>query len=286
MQDPVQNSPSTGPSSAHPVQNSPSTPKNANFGHFFACRANIVTLAAQPSRAGRKLSPTGHGNTSVLKEKSPLHEVLRAVVKHFSPMHVHKSHFWPISTEQGRYFFHCGCMPSTGAIRWGDISFRTRPRPPTEPPILTRRNRHQQPGGADVMRAEGLGGHSTAAVRAAEPESTRAPSPTRLEATAWPAGPGRGAGGQRQGLAGLRGDAPIQTTATGPHWCGGRRRDRRAWPRCRRATAGPGQASRRRVQPHISDTEPPEWRAWLRRLWAAAGPGRASRRGAERSEDA
>lgn len=184
MQDPVQNSPSTGPSSAHPVQNSPSTPKNANFGHFFACRANIVTLAAQPSRAGRKLSPTGHGNTSVLKEKSPLHEVLRAVVKHFSPMHVHKSHFWPISTEQGRYFFHCGCMPSTGAIRWGDISFRTRPRPPTEPPILTRRNRHQQPGGADVMRAEGLGGHSTAAVRAAEPESTRAPSPTRLEATA------------------------------------------------------------------------------------------------------
>ena len=174
------------------------------------------------------MSPTGHGNTSVLKEKSPLHEVLRAVVKHFSPMHVHKSHFWPISTEQGRYFFHCGCMPSTGAIRWGDISFRTRPRPPTEPPILTRRNRHQQPGGADVMRAEGLGGHSTAAVRAAEPESTRAPSPTRLEATAWPAGPGRGAGGRRQGLAGLRGDAPNQTTATQPHWCGGRRRDRRA----------------------------------------------------------
>ena len=36
---------------------------------------------------------TGHGNTSVLKEKSPLHEVLRAVVKHFSPMRVHKSHF-------------------------------------------------------------------------------------------------------------------------------------------------------------------------------------------------
>ena len=214
------------------------------------------------------MSPTGHGNTSVLKEKSPLLEVLRAVVKHFSPMHVHKSHFWPISTEQGRYFFHCGCMPSTGAIRWGDISFRTRPRPPTEPPILTRRNRHQQPGGADVMRAEGLGGHSTAAVRAAEPESTRAPSPTRLEATAWPAG-AAGPGQHRK-----------------RRWCGGRRRDRRAWPRCRRATAGPGQASRRRVQPHISDTEPPEWRAWLRRLWAAAGPGRASRRGAERSEDA
>ena len=278
MQDPVQNSPSTGPSSAHPVQNSPSTPKNANFGRFFACRANIVTLAAQPSRAGRKLSPTGHGNTSVLKEKSPLHEVLRAVVKHFSPMHVHKSHFWPISTEHGRYFFHCGCMPSTGAIRWGDISFRTRPRPPTEPPILTRRNRHQQPGGADVMRAEGLGGHSTAAVGAAEPESTRAPSPTRLEATAgpaWPAGPGHGAGGRRQGLAGLRGDTQAHIRDTEPPvW--------RAWLRRLWAAAGPGRASRRRAEPPISVTSP----TGVEGAGGTGGPGRASRRGAERSEAA
>ena len=112
-------------------------------------------------------------------------------------------------------------MPSTGAIRWGDISFRTRPRPPTEPPILTRRNRHQQPGGADVMRAEGLGGHSTAAVRAAEPESTRAqPRPI---------------GGHRVA-------------------CGG-------WPRCRWAAAGPGRASRRRAEPDNSDPAPLVWRA-------------------------
>ncbi len=195
---------------------------------FVACRANIVTLAAQPSRAGRKLSPTGHGNTSVLKEKSPLHEVLRAVVKHFSPMHVHKSHFWPISTEQGRYFFHCGCMPSTGAIRWGDISFRTRPRPtdrasdpdaPKQTPATWRRRRNARRRARRAQHGGGEGGRAR--------EHTR-PSPTRLEATAWPAGPGRGAGGQRQGLAGLRGDAPIQTTATGPHWCGGHRRDRRA----------------------------------------------------------
>ena len=57
------------------------------------------------------------------KETSPLREVLRAVVKHFSPTRVHKSQFWPFSTEQGRCFFHCGCMPGTGAIRWGDVSF-------------------------------------------------------------------------------------------------------------------------------------------------------------------
>ena len=91
------------------------------------------------------------------KETSPLREVLRAVVKHFSPTRVHKSQFWPFSTEQGRCFFHCGCMPGTGAIRWGDISFRTRPRRPIEPPILTRRTRDQQTGGTGVMGTEGHG---------------------------------------------------------------------------------------------------------------------------------
>ena len=50
----------------------------------------------------------------------------------------------------------------------------------------------------------------------------------RLEAIAWPAGPGRGAGGRRQGLAGLRDDAPGHTPATRRRRCGGRRRDRRA----------------------------------------------------------
>ena len=58
-------------------------------------------------------------------------------------------------------------MPGTGAIRWGDISFRTRPRPPTEPPILTRRTRHQRP------------------------------SPTGVEGAGGTGGPGRGAGGRR-----------------------------------------------------------------------------------------
>ena len=113
--------------------------------------------------------------------------------------------------------------------------------------------------------------------------STRAPSPTRLEATAWPAGPGRGAGGRRQGQGkqqanapsnisdlaplvwrpprGLRGMAAVPVgsgrtgrttrrriqphTATRRHRCGGRRRD---LPRCRWAAAGPGRASRRRAE--------------------------------------
>ena len=34
-----------------------------------------------------------------------------------------------------------------------------------------------------------------------------------------------------------------------------------AWPRCRWAAAGPGRASRRRAEPHISDQAPLVWRA-------------------------
>ena len=109
--------------------------------------------------------------------------MLRAVVKHFSPTRVHKSQFWPFSTEQGRCFFHCGCMPGTGAIRWGDISFRTSPRRPIEPPILTRRTRDQQTGGTGVMGT---------------------------------AGPGRGAGGRRQGLAKQQANAPSNISDLAP----------------------------------------------------------------------
>ena len=55
---------------------------------------------------------------------------------------------------------------------------------------------------------------------------------------------GLGAGGRRQGLAGLRDDAPSERSATKRRRCGGRRGACGAWPRCRRAAAGPGRASR------------------------------------------
>ena len=189
------------------------------------------------------MSPTGHVNTSNSKETSPLREVLRAVVKHFSPTRVHKSQFWPFSTEQGRYFFHCGCMPGTGAVRWGDISFRTRPRRPTEPPILTRRTRDQQTGGTGVMGTEGHG---------------------------------RGAG---------EGGRAREHTHLKPHPIGGRRGACGTRPRCRRAAAGPGRASRsttpsRRAQPHMSTASA----VGVEGAGGTGGHGRASRRGAERSE--
>ena len=99
------------------------------------------------------------------------------------------------------------------------------------------------------------------------------------------------------------------------------RRDRRTWPRCPWAVAGPGRASRRRTEPENSDQAPLVWRApegsaavpvggggawpdrettrqarpqytrhhWCggrrrdlpRCRWAVAGPGRASRRRAD-----
>ena len=72
--------------------------------------------------------------------------------------------------------------------------------------------------------------------------------------------PGRGADGRWQGLAGLRGDAQSHTSATQPHWCGGRRK---AWLRCPWAAAGPGRASR-------STTPSRQARVWRSRGRAAA----------------
>ena len=125
----------------------------------------------------------------------------------------------------------------------------------------------------------------------------------------------RGAGG-RQGLAGLRGDAPSEArgadgsragshppahTATRHHWCGGHRKVRRA---CRGTNGrrqglaglrGDAPSEARGADGSRAGRHPPahtatrhHWcggrrRAWLRCPWAAAGPGRASRRRAERS---
>ena len=142
----------------------------------------------------------------------------------------------------------------------------------------------------------------------------------RAEFAAWTASgrAGLGSGGRRQGLAGLRDDAPSERSATKRRRCGGRRRACGAWPRCRWAAAGPGRASRRRAKRTISNQASAVWRppqglrglaavpegggrAWpsfettrqandqqpsavgMEAAAGPAGPGRASRRRAERS---
>ena len=74
---------------------------------------------------------------------------------------------------------------------------------------------------------------------------------------------------------------------TRSHWCGGRRRDRRAWLRCPWAAEGPGRAIHSDLAPLVwRAPEGPEGLAAVPvggggarpRCWsAAAGPGRASR---------
>ena len=96
-------------------------------------------------------------------------------------------------------------MPGTGAIRWGDISFRTRPRRPIEPPILTRRTRDQQTGGTGVMGTEGHGRGAGGRRRGLDSTASAA----GVEGAGGSGGPGRGAGGWRQGQGGPR-DRPLR----------------------------------------------------------------------------
>ena len=133
----------------------------------------------------------------------------------------------------------------------------------TEPHIST-------PGSIGVEGAEGTGGHGRAS-RSTTPSrrlacsdlaggrarrrpehqrSRKQQARSRIPAapTAWRAArPGRGAGGWWRGLAGLRADAPSNTSATRRRRCGGRRRVRRA-PPYRWAAAGPGCGARGRWQ--------------------------------------
>ena len=68
---------------------------------------------------------------------------------------------------------------------------------------------------------------------------------------------------------------------TRPRWCGGHRRDRRAWLRRPWAAAGPGQTSRQRTSTHQQPGP-----TGVEGAGGTGGHGRASRRGAERSEAA
>ena len=70
---------------------------------------------------------------------------------------------------------------------------------------------------------------------AARPGRATHRHPDRLEAAARPAGPGRGAGGRRQGLAGLR-DRPLRAKLACGDLAGGRARRRPEHQRCHTAT--------------------------------------------------
>ena len=93
------------------------------------------------------------------------------------------------------------------------VSFEARPAPAKATTVSI----EARPAPAKAMPVSTPHRHNHAK---ATPVSDNRPS--------WPTGPGCGAGGRRQGLAGLRDDTPSHTPATQRRRCEGRRRDRRA----------------------------------------------------------
>ena len=117
------------------------------------------------------------------------------------------THARPIGGRRGA----CGARPRCRWVAAGPGQAHAHQATPDWRPSRSLRGQAAVPEGGGRARA-----------------STRTPGHAQLEAVAEPAGPGRGAGGRRQGLAGLRDDAPGHTPAARRRRCGGRRRDRRA----------------------------------------------------------
>ena len=123
----------------------------------------------------------------------------------------------PPGATQGRYFFHAApsgpqrepaALPGRGARGWRGQA-RQRGDAPNHTPAHQAPLAWRAPEGPEGLAAVPAGGG------------------------AWPDN-----------------EATHRTTRqhTRPHWRGGRRRDRRAWPRCPWAAAGPGRTTRRRTE--------------------------------------
>ena len=85
------------------------------------------------------------------------------------------------------------------------------------------------------------------------PATLQRHSAAGVEGAGGTGGPDCGARGRRRSLAGRPvGGRRYKRQHTRSHWCGGRRRDRRAILQCPWAAAGPGQALSRRTEPHVS----------------------------------
>ena len=85
------------------------------------------------------------------------------------------------------------------------------------------------------------------------PATLQRHSAAGVEGAGGTGGPDCGARGRRRSLAGRPvGGRRYKRQHTRSHWCGGRRRDRRAILQCPWAAAGPGRTTSRRTEPHVS----------------------------------
>ena len=89
------------------------------------------------------------------------------------------------------------------------------------------------------------------------PATLQRHSAAGVEGAGGTGGPDCGARGRRRSLAGRPvGGRRYKRQHTRSHWCGGRRRDRRARLQCPWAAAGPGRTTSRRTEPHVSTPGP------------------------------
>ena len=184
---------------------------------------------------------------ATLKPTTPLLTPNKGPLKPASPLHPKNAPKTPISHPQRRRWFQLAHLTGPQRRRW----FQT-----TRPP--GRRSQAAVPVGGDRAWPNNKPTHRASSAH-------RAPLVWRA-----PEGP--------EGQGGLRGAAPNEVRSPSlaggralrrpehqrhhkPRPIGGRRGACGAWPRCRWAAAGPGRASRRRVQPHMSNAVPPVWRA-------------------------
>ena len=204
-----------------------------------------------------------------------------------SPQHAQNLLFLPIFDEQGRFFFHAACEStfscSAGAVF---LSFRSLDASYCEIGSASARTLRTlvKPTTSllGVWAVAGIGSTNSAGNSTGRRINTARKPCNSNAVTSWfervatelhaklvvdpamrDARPGR-ASRRRAGY----------HQSTRPHWCGGRRRGRRAWLRCPWAVAGPGRASRRRAEPKArgADGERAGRRPWARKAARPSGP--------------
>ena len=253
-------SPSTPPPTPTREKVHPASVKRPILGCFERAGRTFSRSHPPPDHAGRTFSRSGRTEVVTVKPTTPLQPLIQASVKPPSPMLAPEQHplkpttpmqpknapKTPISHPQRRWRFQLrlGLCPQR---RWRfQLPLDLRPQ---------RRQRFQtaRPPGRQGLAAAAVGGGgawpgdqltadvtnvvnpstkttiiSEKALRLTTFVTTRTRPPQKLN-TRDPHDAPR----ERRGLARLRDNAPSHTPATQPHWCEGRRRDRRARASCK-----------------------------------------------------
>ena len=172
----------------------PARHKTPIFGHF-SCAGRILSRSHPPSdQAGRTFSRTGHSHVATVKPPSPLQPLMQANVKPPSPLQPKNAPKTAFSHPQRRWRF----QPHTHTSEQRRCRFHARdfqcPRAMAGPGRTSRRR--TEPHISDTV-----------------PPVWRAPEGPEGTGGLRGAGPGCGARGRRQGLAGLR-DRPLRAAGS------------------------------------------------------------------------